>query len=154
MRGTVMGKDGLAIFKVKVTVRAHNDNQNNDSFYCLQLDVFATKILFDSTISSSVLWKGWLLCSSSRSLGRRNILMNVCLDDILWTAEPLLVKLHMVVHYYSYISLSVMQREWFDVIRGKVTVGAYIIKKNFSTQSVELHIRLQPNLVWYIYHNP
>ena len=80
--------------------------------------------------------------------------MNVCLDDILWTAEPLLAKLRMVVHYYNYISLSVMQREWFDVIKGKVTVGAYIIKKYISTQSIELHIRLQLNLVWYIYHNP
>ena len=101
MRGTVMGKDGLAIFKVKVTVRAHNDNQNNDSFYCSAFDVFATKTLLDSTISWSVLWKGWLLCSSSRSLGRLNILMNVYLDDILWTAEPLLAKLRMVVHYYK-----------------------------------------------------
>ena len=53
----------------------------------------------------------------------------------------------MVVHYYNYISLSVMQREWFDVIKGKVTVGAYIIKKYISTQSIELHIRLQLNLV-------
>ena len=53
------------------------------------------------------------------------MLVNVCLDNIFGTTEHFVTK---PVWFCNNISQSVMQKNWFAVLKVKVTARAYIIK--------------------------
>ena len=71
--------------------------------------------------------------------------LNVCPDDIFWIAEPFTTKL---VRWCIIISHIVFQKDWFAVLKVKVSVKNNIIKIWLFGILSELLILLQLNLGW------
>ena len=98
----VFQTDWFAVFKVKATVKDHifkiwpNTSWTADTFE-LNLDRWHIIICW------VVLWKDWiaLLLSRSRWQGGFKIPVNVHLDSIFSTAEPIVTKLGMVMHHHE-----------------------------------------------------
>ena len=72
--------------------------------------------------------------------------MNICRDDIFWSAEPFPPNL---VFWCIILSQIVFQKDWFAVFKVKVTVKDYMIKMWLSNISSELLALWQLNLVWW-----
>ena len=102
---SVMQKNLFAIFKVKVTVRAHRIKiwlfLLVDLLNCWTADSLATKsgLMVHHHVCVCVWW-GELL-SRSRLPQKFKILMNVCPDNIFWTAEPFTTEVGMMIHHHK-----------------------------------------------------
>ena len=104
MSQIVFSKDWFAVFKVKVTVKAHIikiwlSNISSELLILLQLDL----VWWHLIISWIVLWKDWiaLLWSKSRSQKMFKISVNIHLDNISSTAQSYVTKLGMVMHHHG-----------------------------------------------------
>ena len=74
--------------------------------------------------------------------------VNVCPDDIFWTAEPSVTDLGMMKHYQEF-KCHVKRLVCFLQGHGLVTVKSYILKIWPSPFSSELLVLLIPHLVWW-----
>ena len=129
-------KDWCANFKVKVTMRV----------YIIQIWLFPLYLWNwsfcnqpwlegTSLISWSILWENWI--AVLRSQQRFKMSVNVCLDNITWTTEPLVARLGMVVYHY--------ERECHSECRF-INSEAKVTWKQKVLHSPDLcHIHMQPS---------
>ena len=100
MSQNVVQKDWLAIFKVKVTARAHMIKIGQLLLYLLNGWSFCYQNWFVSTLSwARVFYGEFGLCS--RSQKRFRIPVTVHLNDISSAAEPSVTKLGMVMQHHG-----------------------------------------------------
>ena len=103
MRWCVMQKNWFTVFSVKVTTRAYIIKIWLFLLHLLNCWSICNQTWFDSTISYT--WvscaKIWLFCPRSRSQQRFKMLVNVCPDDIFWTADHFVPKLGMVMKHHE-----------------------------------------------------
>ena len=81
-------------------------------------DDFTTSFLHFSLFSTAL----WVLTNS-----RFKISIDFHLDRIISAAEPFVTKLCMAMHYLI-MGQSVMQEDWFTILKVKVTLSAHIIR--------------------------
>ena len=119
---------------------------NYDCFHCIfwTANPFATKLGFMEFCyqPECPVDKKGLLCLRLRSQWNFKLSMNVCLDEIFWTAEPCITNLGMVMHHHE---PECNDKGCFTVIKIKVTVKAYVIEIWLSAVSSEPLVLLQPN---------
>ena len=119
---------------------------NYDCFHCIfwTANPFATKLGFMEFCyqPECPVDKKGLLCLRLRSQWNFKLSMNVCLDEIFWTAEPFITNLGTVMHHHD---PECNAKGCFTVIKIKVTVKAYVIEIWLSAVSSELLILLQPD---------
>ena len=102
MGQSVMQDDWFAVFKFRVTVKAHLIKYDCFCHICWTAYLFATKFNWRYIIISwSALSKNILLFSRSRSQKRFRIPVNVHLDNISSTAELSLTNLGMLMHHHG-----------------------------------------------------
>ena len=87
-----------------------------------------------------------LLCSRSRSQRRFKLSVNVCPDDIFWTAEYFVAKPGMVMRHHK-PECHVEKLVHCFQCQGH-SEGLYNQNMTIFTVSSKLLIRLQPNLIW------
>ena len=95
----VAWKDLFAVFKVMVTWKAHNYNQNMTFYYFFwTTGSFATAFTYIIR-NQSVLWKDWSAVFKVKvTLKTQNFIVS---DDLFWTAESSLTKLGIVTHHHE-----------------------------------------------------
>jgi len=102
-RQNFMGKDWVAIFVVKVTMRTHVAK--------IWLSAMSSELLI--LLQPNLLWwysviimclavfaKRLHCCVEGECEKRFKIVINVCLDNIFWTAETFITKFGMVISHY------------------------------------------------------
>ena len=96
-----------------------------------------TKFNLNYTRSNGV--KGWCIGITC---------LSVCPDKIIWTAQPFVAKLGMVMHHQVTKSWSIMSKEWFAIFKGTARARMFMLGlfllfllKNipFCNQSVMIH---------------
>ena len=100
MRQCVMHKNWFTIFNIKVTTKVYKIRIWLFLLYFLYCWSICNQTWFDCIRffrSCSVLLKMWLLHSRLRSQRGFYMSVNVCLDDILWTAEHFVSKLAIII---------------------------------------------------------
>ena len=117
MRWSVVQKNCVTIFSVNWIWLFLLSLVNSWSVY--------NQTLFYSTASEARVSCGkiGLLRSRSKSQQSFKMLVNVCLDDIVWPTKLFVTKLGMPC---SIMSQSVMQKNWYSVFKVKVTGRTYI----------------------------
>ena len=143
-----MQKDWLAIFKVKITARAHMIKYDNVYYIFWTADPFASKLglivhshkpeCFMEKLDHCVQGQGHSKISECQWMLVQMIFF--------WITEPFTTKLGMVMHHYEPDFLS---KSGFVVFKVKVTVKDNIIKMWLFNMLSELLILLQVNLVWW-----
>ena len=144
-----MQKDWFAILKVKVTARAHMFKIWQFLPYLLNCLIFCYQIWFDSTLPQARVSYGeiGLLCSRSRSQWKFKMLMNVCPDDVFWTAKHFGTKLGIVMHHQE---PEYCAKRLVGYFQGQGhSKGTYDQSMTVSIISFELIILSLPNLVWW-----
>ena len=106
MSQSVMQKDWFAIFKVKVTERAHMIKiwqfllyLLNCLCFCYKLGLTVHYLKLECFMLECFIEK-LDCCVQGQGHGKISKL-NVCPDDIFWIAEPFTTKLGLVVHHYE-----------------------------------------------------
>ena len=97
-----------SVFNVKVTVRAVSAISSELSVLLILLQ---PKLVRWYTIINHVFWKIKLL-RTSRSQCRFEISINICPDDVFWTAEPFVTKFGTVINISSWAGVS-CKKDWF-----------------------------------------
>ena len=128
-------KDLFAIFKVKVTARAHVIKIWQFLLYLLNCWSFCYQTWFDSKLSLARVFYGETgsLCSRSRSQQNSKMSMNVCPHNIFWIAVPFTTKLGMVLGCTSIIGVPLGQMS--ELHRSDRTFVLFTAKwiRHFST---------------------